>query len=177
MRIISGKYRGRKFFPAKHFPTRPTTDFAKEGLFNILTNVVDFEQVRFLDLFCGTGSISYEFASRGCEDITVVDKYPGCIKFVDQTAQKLGITGLKSYNQDVLKFIADCYEQYDIIFAGPPYAFPHIDRLPDLIFEKELLTPQGWFILEHSPKDSFDEHPRFHLKRNYGTTIFSIFTC
>ena len=175
MRIISGKHKGRKFYPPDNLPTRPTTDFAKEALFNIIDNNFYYDEVKFLDLFMGTGSISYEFYSRGCEDITAVDKFPGCVKFAKSMIEKLGITGMKVYNDDALKFMSGLKDKYDIIFAGPPYAFEKIDELPDLILNQGILADEGWFILEHSPKHHFDNHPHLSQKRNYGTTIFSIF--
>ena len=175
MRIIRGKYKGRTFYPEKHFPTRPTTDYAKEGLFNILENSFDFEDVKFLDLFCGTGNISYEICSRGCRDITCIDNYPGCVKFVKETAERLGMDGLNIYRADVKQFIENCTEDFDLIFAGPPYAYKFIDKLPDEILGAELLKKDGWFILEHSPNHNFEVDKRFNFSRNYGKTIFSIF--
>ncbi|MBK6731526.1 MAG: RsmD family RNA methyltransferase [Bacteroidetes bacterium] len=144
MRIISGDLKGRRFNPPVKIPARPTTDSAKEGLFNILTNIIDFESVSFLDLFGGTGSISYEMGSRGCTEIVCIEKD------VTRTA-------------------------FDVIFAGPPYKLDLLDQIPDEIFAAELLKPDGLFILEHNPHHNFDAHPHFKRKRNYGTTIFSIF--
>ena len=177
MRIISGKFKGRRFNPpADKWPTRPTTDFAKEGLFNILQNTLDFEEIKVLDLFGGTGNHSYEFISRGCPDVTYVDKFPGCVKFVQKTAKELGIQDfIKIVNADVFKFIERATEQYDYIFAGPPYPLPTIDIIPDLIFEKKILRPGGWFVMEHNAHHNFEKHPRFLQKRNYGDTIFSFF--
>ncbi len=175
MRIIRGKYKGRRFFPPNNLPTRPTTDYAKEGLFNILENHFSFETINFLDLFCGTGNISYEFVSRGCEDVTSVDLSPKCVKFINEMNSKLGIIELRVIQNNVLKFISDCGEKFDIIFAGPPYAFEDIELLPEMVVENKLLKAKGWFILEHSPKHSFEDHPIFKHQRNYGKTIFSIF--
>lgn len=177
MRIISGKFKGRRFFPpADNWPTRPTTDFAKEGLFNILNNHFDFEDIKVLDLFGGTGSHSYEFISRGCTDVTYVDKFPGCVEFVRQTAQKLGVEDcLRIVRADVFRFIAQCREQYDYIFAGPPYPLPNIPEIPGLIFSFNLLRPGGWLVLEHNPQHDFKDHPNFAEARHYGKTIFSIF--
>ena len=175
MRIISGKLKGRRFYPKNNFPTRPTTDFAKEGLFNIIGHHFDFEDVRFLDLFCGSGNISYEFASRGCTDITSIDKFPGCVKFVKETATAWGIQGMNVLRMDVVKFITSCSDKFDIIFAGPPYAWELIDDMPEMIWENELLEEGGWFILEHSPAHNFENDLRFSFSRNYGKTIFSIF--
>lgn len=177
MRIIGGKYKGRRFNPpADKWPTRPTTDYSKEALFNILNNQLDFESVRFLDLFGGTGNHSYEFISRGCTDVTYVDKFPGCVQFVRKTAQSLGIGNeLKVMQMDVFKFIEFAQTQYDYIFAGPPYALPIIDTIPDLIFEKNLLSDDGLLVLEHNPHHDFLNHPRLVDMRNYGQTIFSFF--
>ncbi len=177
MRIIAGKFKGRKFHPpADKWPTRPTTDFAKEGLFNILANFLDFENIKVLDLFGGTGSHSYEFISRGCQNVTYVDKFPGCISFVKKTAQELDIeSNIRIVKADVFKFIEHSAEQFDYIFAGPPYPLPNIDAIPDLIFEHNLLKPGGLFVLEHDPTHSYQHHPHFAQERNYGKTIFSFF--
>lgn len=178
MRIISGKFKGRRFNPpADNWPTRPTTDFAKEGLFNILNNLLDFEETRVLDLFGGTGSHSYEFISRGCRDVTYVDKFPSAVQFVRKTAAQLGIeANLKIVQMDVFRFVEHTTEQFDYIFAGPPYALPTIDTIPNLIFERELLRPDGLFVLEHNPHHDFAEHPKITDIRNYGKTIFSFFS-
>ncbi len=177
MRIISGKFKGRRFFPpADNWPTRPTTDFAKEGLFNILNNHFDFEEIKVLDLFGGTGSHSYEFISRGCRDVTYVDKFPACVAFVKKTANALGVEHhLHIVRADVFRFLATCREQYDYIFAGPPYPLSNIPEIPGLIFSLNLLLPGGWFVLEHSPQHDFKGHPHFAEARHYGKTIFSIF--
>ncbi len=177
MRIISGKFKGRRFHPpADHWPTRPTTDFAKEGLFNILNNLLDFEAVTVLDLFGGTGSHSYEFISRGCENVTYVDKFAPAVKFVRATAATLDIEPcLHIFQLDVFRFLETCTGQFDYIFAGPPYALPTIDTIPNLIFEKNLLAPDGMFVLEHNPHHDFMGHPHLTDIRNYGKTIFSFF--
>jgi len=120
-------------------------------------------------------SISYEFFSRGCTDITCIDSYPGCIKFVNENVEKFQIEGLKAFVADVVKFINNTSESYDIIFAGPPYAFIKLDELPDMIFKLGLLNDHGVFILEHSPKHNFEKHPKFDFYRNYGQTNFSMF--
>lgn len=175
MRIIRGKFKGRRFNPPDNIPTRPTTDFAKEGLFNILENYFSLEEISFLDLFCGTGNISYEMVSRGCDHITSVDITPDCINFVKETSKRLGIIEIQPILSEVVSFIEKCQTQFNIIFAGPPYAFDKIIELPDLVIKNGLLKKDGWFILEHSPKHSFEKHPKFKHFRNYGKTIFSIF--
>ena len=177
MRIIGGKYKGRRFYPpADKWPTRPTTDFAKEGLFNILTNRLDFEQIKMLDLFGGTGNHSYEFISRGCRDVTYVDKFPPCVSFVKKIAQDLGILDhIRIVKADVFRFIASTPEQYDYIFAGPPYALPTIDTIPDLVFQHGLVREGGVFVMEHNPNHSYRQHPNFREERHYGKTIFTFF--
>ncbi|MFM2306510.1 MAG: hypothetical protein RLZZ367_1179, partial [Bacteroidota bacterium] len=139
MRVIGGRLKSIRFEPPKNIPTRPTTDFAKEGLFNVLNNNFDFESVKMLDLFGGTGSISYEFHSRGCTDITTVEIFPKCADFIKQTAQKHNMTGLKVLKMDVFKFIETANQKYDVIFAGPPYPLPNLNTIPDLIFQYGLL--------------------------------------
>lgn len=177
MRIISGQFKGRRFTPpADKWPTRPTTDYAKEALFNILENSFYFDEIKVLDLFGGTGSHSYEFVSRGCRDVTYVDQFGPCVKFVHQTLKALNIEEyVHVVRSDVFKFIERCAEQYDYIFAGPPYPLPTIDTIPDLIFEKNMLKPDGWFVLEHNANHEFSGHPRFAQVRNYGGTVFSFF--
>jgi 16S rRNA (guanine966-N2)-methyltransferase len=177
MRIISGKFKGRRFNPpADNWPTRPTTDFAKEGLFNILNNTFDFEELKVLDLFGGTGNHSYEFISRGSVDVTYVDKHGPAIDFVRKTAETLKIKdNIRIIPSDVFKFVERAWEKYDYIFAGPPYGLPALDSIPDKIFEKNLLRGDGWFVMEHNPNHNFKNHPHFFDSRNYGKTIFSIF--
>ncbi|MEM9887305.1 MAG: RsmD family RNA methyltransferase [Bacteroidota bacterium] len=177
MRIISGTFKGRRFYPpADKWPTRPTTDFAKEGLFNILQNRIDFEETKMLDLFGGTGSHTYEFISRGCKDVTYVDKFSGCIRFVKKTAKELDITDfIRIFRMDVFKFIQNTNEQFDYIFAGPPYPLPILDTIPNEIFKNDLLAAEGLFVLEHNPNHDFEHYPRFQEIRNYGKTMFSFF--
>ena len=176
MRIISGIYGGRVFQPPANMPfTRPTTDLAKGGLFNIIENNLDIKTLTTLDLFGGTGSISYELASRGATDLTIVEKDPQMSAFIQKTAHTLKISGMKVIRMDVFKYIEQCSLQYDFIFAGPPYALQNIDDLPKAIFERQLLKENGWFVLEHTPRNSYKEHPFFRAERNYGTTVFSIF--
>jgi 16S rRNA (guanine966-N2)-methyltransferase len=176
MRIISGSLGGRRINPPTKMPyTRPTTDIAKEGLFNILQNNLDFETLKTLDLFGGTGSISYELASRGVNDLTVVEKDNNMHAFIKKTAADLKIENLKLVKSDVFKYIDQCTEKFNFIFAGPPYALQTIDELPKLVFEKKLLNENGWFILEHTPRNNYENFSFYKSSRNYGTTIFSIF--
>lgn len=177
MRIISGKFGGRKFYPpADKWPTRPTTDISKEGLFNVLNNRLDWEEVKMLDLFGGTGNHCYEFISRGCNDATYVDQFMGCIKFVQEVSEKLNIEKeLRIVRSDVFRFIASTKEKYDYIFAGPPYPLPNIPEIPDLIFEKQLLAPDGLFVLETNADYKFENHPRYKQLKKYGTTLFWFF--
>lgn len=177
MRIIGGKFKGRRFYPpANNWPTRPTTDYAKEGLFNILTNHIDFEAIIALDLFGGTGSHSYELISRGCRDVTYVDKFGGAVRFVRKTSKELEVEAfLEIFQKDVFRFIQSCQRQFDYIFAGPPYPLPTLDTIPDVIFEHQLLKPGGWLVLEHNPHHHFEDHPRFLQLRSYGKTLFSFF--
>ena len=155
--------------------TRPTTDIAKEGLFNIIQNNLEIEELKTLDLFGGTGCISYELASRGCTDLTIVEKDPAMYEFIKKTAAMLDFEHFKVVKSDVFKFIETASGQYDFIFAGPPCALATIDDLPRKIFEKKLLNPGGWFVLEHTPRNDYKKFTHYRNERNYGTTIFSIF--
>ena len=175
MRIIGGTCGGRTFNPPYLEPTRPSTDFAKQGLYNILANNWDFEEVTFLDLFSGTGAHSLEFASRGSISVTSVDLHELCVSFLKNTAEQFGLKQVKALKMDVFKFIDTTTDKYDIIFAGPPYPLPQLKTIPDRIFEKGLLNPGGWLILEHNPDHDFTKHPHFLHQRRYGTTIFAIF--
>ena len=176
MRIISGDLGGRRINPPANMPyTRPTTDIAKEGLFNILQNHLHFEELKTLDLFGGTGSISYELASRGVPDLTIVEKDTQMYQFIKKTAEALKLQNFKVVKSNVFRFLEQCTEQYDFIFAGPPYALQTIDDLPKIIFEKGLLKENGWFVLEHTPRNHYENYPFFKMVRNYGTTLFSIF--
>lgn len=175
MRIIGGIHSGRKFYPPAHIPARPTTDFAKEGLFNVIENNLDIASLKTLDLFGGTGSISYELASRGATDLTLVEQDSATVHFIRKTVQELQFHNFKIFKMEVFKFIQHCTEQFDFIFAGPPYALPTIDKLPSLVFERQLLREEGWFVLEHTPRNNYRQFPYYRTQRNYGTTIFSIF--
>jgi 16S rRNA (guanine966-N2)-methyltransferase len=176
MRIIGGELGGRRVNPPAKMPYTPTTDIAKEGLFNILENNLDLSTLRTLDLFGGTGSISYELASRGVKDLTVVEKDPVMFAFIQKTSKELGLsTGYKVVRMDVFKFLGQCTETFDVIFAGPPYALETIDELPKLVVSRKLLTEGGWFVLEHTPRNNYEDYPLYVTQRHYGTTIFSIF--
>lgn len=155
--------------------TRPTTDIAKEGLFNILQNNLEIDELKVLDLFGGTGCISYELASRGAPEISIVEKDDKMYAFIKKTAAELGFENFNVVRSDVFRFMETCGQQYDLIFAGPPYALTTIDELPKKVFEKNLLKPGGWFILEHTPRNDYKKFPHYKTERNYGTTIFSIF--
>ncbi len=176
MRIISGEHKGRRINPPAKMPyTRPTTDIAKEGLFNILQNNIDIEGAKTLDLFGGTGSISYELASRGATELTIVEKDQKMAAFIKETAEKLRLEDFHLIRSDVFKFISTCQEKFNFIFAGPPYALVEIDQLPLDIFTYDLLLPGGWFVLEHTPRNDYKNFDHYVQERNYGTTIFSIF--
>lgn len=175
MRIIGGALKGIRFQPPQDIPTRPTTDFAKEALFSVINNSFNFDNIKVLDLFGGTGSISYEFSSRGCEDITTVEIFPKCANFIKKTVAELKLKGVKVLQMDVFDFIRNSSASYDVIFAGPPYPLPDIPAIPDLILEHKLIEGLGWFILEHNPHHNFEKHPHFFKSKKYGTTIFSIF--
>jgi len=177
MRVVGGIFGGRRFSPPARIPARPTTEVAKEGLFNILSNTMEIEGIKTLDIFGGTGSISYELASRGAGDLTIVERDPASIGFIKKTAKELGIEDkMRIIPGDVFKFMKQSTGQYHFIFAGPPYALQNIDDLPLLVFEKNMLLPGGIFVLEHTPRNDYEKHPRFHRMKNYGTTVFTFFT-
>ena len=176
MRIIGGELGGRRIKPPAKMPyTRPTTDIAKEGLFNIIENNLDITALKTLDLFGGTGSISYELKSRGAKHCTIVEKDNSMYEFIVKTSKELKLENFHPVKMDVFRFIAQSTDQYDLIFAGPPYALANIDDIPRKIIEKNMIAANGWFILEHTPRNSYETFPLFTSARNYGTTIFSIF--
>ena len=176
MRIVGGEFSGRRFNPPSGIPARPTTDVAKEGLFNMLENMMDLEGIKTCDIFGGTGSISYELASRGADDLTLIERDQTSINFIKKTAKELGIDGnMHIIKGDVFKFMKQSKDQYDFIFAGPPYALENIDDLPMLVFEKNMLKPDGVFVLEHTPRNDYQDHPHFKRMKNYGTTVFTFF--
>ncbi|OIR00627.1 ribosomal RNA small subunit methyltransferase D [mine drainage metagenome] len=156
--------------------TRPTTDIAKEGLFNILQNRIDFSDIKTLDLFGGTGCISYELASRGAGDLTIVEKDAVMHSFIKKNIDMLGIQNCKVIKMDVFNFLNTCSDSFDFIFAGPPYALGSIDELPKIIVQKKLINPDGYFVLEHTPRNKYESFEGFKFVRNYGTTLFSFFT-
>lgn len=176
MRIISGNYRHRVIVPPSNFKARPTTDLAKESLFNILENQIDIECVRVLDLFGGTGGISYEFASRGCSDITCVELNYNHYSFIKKTAHDLRFDGMKIVRADVLKYIPNCGEKFDVIFADPPYDLPQLPQIPQMVLDNGLLKPGGIFVMEHSETYKFDDMPQFVQHKHYGAVNFSFFS-
>jgi len=175
MRIVSGSLKGRRIQAPTNLPVRPTTDFAKESLFNILNNHVDFEDLNVLDLFAGIGSISYEFASRGVKSVLAIDNNAKCADFIKQTVDKLHIETIHVMHTDAFAYIAKTRQTFDVIFADPPYDLPTLNLLPSLIFEYNLLNPDGYFILEHSEKHNFAAVQQFSELRKYGKVHFSFF--
>lgn len=177
MRIIGGVFGGRRFYPpGKGWPTRPTTDVAKEALFNILINRIDIEPVRFLDLFGGTGSHSFEMISRGCRDVTYVDNFKPACAFVSSMAGTLNVEAhLSVVCTDAFRFCASYPAPFDYIFAGPPYGLTTLDTIPEVIFRNMMLKPGGLLVLEHNPSHTFTEARQFAEVRKYGQTHFSFF--
>lgn len=176
MRIISGKNKGRRINPPSNFAARPTTDYARESLFNILNNRIDFEAVSVLDLFAGTGSISYEFASRGAPVVHLVEKDPKHISFIRKMVDEMKYENIKPIHIDVKAYLKTCRFKYDVVFADPPYNLAWLGTLPDLITSSGVIKDDGFFILEH-PKDlSFTAHKLFIEHRNYGGVNFSFFS-
>ena len=175
MRIVSGEYKGRIIRPPKNFKARPTTDFAKENLFNILNNNFDFSELTVLDLFSGTGSISYEFASRGCISVVSIESNFKHQNFIRQTIEDLGISNIKTIKSDAFRYVKSCRGKFDVIFADPPYDLKDIEVIPDTVFEQKILKNGGWLIVEHGDKTNFSKHPAFIDLRKYGGVNFSIF--
>lgn len=176
MRIIGGKYKGRRISVSRTFASRPTTDFARENLFNILANRFDFSEVHFLDLFAGTGSIGFEMHSRGCVKAELVEIERRTVRHLTRIIEEFGMEGVRAVCMDAFKYIEVCRDRYHIVFADPPYNMSRTSRLPDLILNAQLLHPQGRFILEHSGKLSFRDHPNFSEERHYGNVRFSFFS-
>jgi 16S rRNA (guanine966-N2)-methyltransferase len=175
LRIISGKYRGRRIEPPAGFSARPTTDFARESLFNILSNRVDFEEITILDLFSGTGSISFEFASRGAKLVHLVEKERNHIAFIRRTVDEMKFENIKPVHIDVQAFLKTCRFRYDIVFADPPFNLSWIETLPDLVVSSGVLNESGFFILEHPKRLNFNSHKLLFEHRNYGSVNFSFF--
>ena len=175
MRIITGEYKGRHFDIPKTFKARPTTDFAKENIFNVLNRYIEFDGATALDLFSGTGSISLELISRGCSQVIDIEADRDHHAFIRQCLKKLSDDRCIPIRGDVFRFIKSCRQQFDFIFADPPYALETLATIPDLIFEHELLKPDGVFVFEHGKHNDFSQHPRFVEHRAYGSVNFSIF--
>ena len=173
MRIITGKYKGRHFDIPRSFKARPTTDFAKENIFNVMMGYVDFDGLAALDLFAGTGSITLELLSRGCGDVVSVELDRDHARFINQCVEKLGTDNHTLIRGDVFRFLKSCKRQFDIIFADPPYALPTLTEIPDKALP--LLKPDGLFILEHGKQNDFSTHPQFLEHRAYGSVNFSLF--
>jgi 16S rRNA (guanine(966)-N(2))-methyltransferase RsmD len=176
MRIISGEFKGRRITAPKKLPVRPTTDMAKESLFNILNNRYYFDEISVLDLFAGTGNLSYEFASRGCEQITAVDQDYGCIKFINETAESFGMT-INTIKSDVFKFLEHAQGSHTVIFADPPYELPKEEfaKIARLIFENSLLKEEGILVIEHSKHTDLSDLQHYLKSKSYGGNSFSFF--
>jgi len=175
LRIIGGIYKGKQIIAPKNLPVRPTTDFAKEGLFNILNNKVDFEGLTVLDLFCGTGNISLEFASRGAQKIYAIDKHTPCLYFVKDTAKALKLNSIITDRADVFKYLEKSHSTFDVIFADPPYELENIAEIHELVFKQNLLNEDGWLIIEHGPKTDLSNKLNYVETRKYGNVHFSFF--
>ncbi|ASU35117.1 16S rRNA (guanine(966)-N(2))-methyltransferase RsmD [Mucilaginibacter xinganensis] len=175
MRIIGGSLKGLRLNPPKNLPVRPTTDLAKEALFNILQNKIEFEGIRVLDLFSGTGNISMEFASRGAEQVISVDRSIHCINYLKDAARQHGLSSIKAFKDDVFKYLQLETEQFDLVFADPPYDMNKIPEIPKIVFEKNLLSPGGLLIVEHQSLQNLSNHTAFTEQRKYGHSSFSFF--
>ena len=176
MRIITGIYKGRHFDIPRSFKARPTTDFAKENIFNVLMQYVDFEGATALDLFSGTGSISLELLSRGCKQVVSVELDRDHHRFIQECLKKLNTDKCVPIRGDVFHFLKSCKQQYDFIFADPPYALKELPQIPDIIFERQLLQEDGLFVFEHGKDYDFSNHPHFLEHRSYGSVNFTLFT-
>ncbi|MCD4773171.1 MAG: 16S rRNA (guanine(966)-N(2))-methyltransferase RsmD [Bacteroidales bacterium] len=175
MRIISGSHKSRRINPPKNLPVRPTTDLAKESLFNILTSYYDIENLDILDLFSGTGNISFEFASRNANEVTAVEINFKCARFIKSTAIQLDFKNIRVIKRDVFDFLQKTDKTFDFIFADPPYDLDGIEKIPQLVFCNNLLNKDGWLIVEHSKETKLDDHPNFLQNRKYSKVNFSIF--
>ena len=175
MRIISGIYKSRRFDVPRNFKARPTTDFAKENIFNVISNLIDLDDCVALDLFAGTGSISFELISRGCKQVICVEKDFVHYEFIKKIQKDLKTEALIPLKADVFRFLEDCQQQFDVIFADPPYALKELKKIPLLIIEKALLKDNGIFIMEHPKEYDFSNIPCFNQQRIYGAVNFSLF--
>lgn len=175
MRIIGGRLRGKTIIPPSGYKARPTTDFAKEGLFNVLDNEYEFEDLKVLDLFGGTGAIAFEFASRGAAKVYSVEMARENASFIISEAKRLGLWNVVMVRDNVFDFLPLCREKFDIVFADPPYALEGLESIPDKVFEADILYPERYFILEHPGTYSFKDHPRFKKEKVYGKVHFSFF--
>lgn len=176
MRIIRGRYKGKQIVTPKNLKVRPTTDFAKEAIFNIIENYFNLEECDVLDLYSGTGNISFEFASRGVKSVRAVEQNTSCYKFLSKMQNSMGLENLSTVRADVSAFLSNIKEKYDIIFADPFYDMKGVENFPDKIFSKEIMKEEAWLILEHSKKHDFSQHPHFDSVRTYGNVNFTIFT-
>lgn len=175
MRIITGKYKGRHFDIPRSFKARPTTDFAKENIFNVLKGYLDLDGAMALDLFAGTGSISLELLSRGCSQVVSVERDREHARFIQQCVEKLAADNHTLIKGDVFRFVKGCHARFDLIFADPPYALEQLEQIPDLVFQHQLLKDDGVFVFEHGKQNDFSQHPNFVEHRAYGSVNFTIF--
>ncbi|SEL86768.1 RsmD family RNA methyltransferase [Parapedobacter koreensis] len=175
MRIIGGSHGGLRLNPPSILPVRPTTDMAKEALFNVLENRIDFDGIAALDLFSGTGNIAFELASRGAASVMAVDIHFKCVQYINTTAQKLNLTAIKALKADVLKFIPTCKDQFDLVFIDPPYELPQLPQLPSRIFAAGMLKPGGWLVLEHATARKIEAQVHLVETRKYGYSSFSFY--
>ncbi|MBO7640153.1 MAG: RsmD family RNA methyltransferase [Bacteroidales bacterium] len=177
MRIIGGRLKGKFIDPPAGFKARPTTDFAREALFDILDNAYEFDDLKVLDLFGGTGAVSYEFISRGAGHVWTVEMNPVHASFISRMARQLGIADqVTVVRHNVFEFLPLCQEKFDLVFADPPYALEGLETLPDKVLSLDILHPEGWFILEHGDEHSFTTHPHFLKERKYGRVHFTFFS-
>lgn len=175
MRIIGGRLKGKTIYPPQGYKARPTTDFAREALFNIIDNEYEFDDLKVLDLFGGTGAVSFEFGSRGVGRVYCVEMARENASFIKTEAQRLGLDNVTMVRDNVFDFLEICHEKFDIIFADPPYALEGLETIPDKVFARDILHPDCYFILEHGGDHEFSSHPRFHKEKVYGRVHFTFF--
>ncbi|MBE7176013.1 MAG: RsmD family RNA methyltransferase [Mucilaginibacter polytrichastri] len=175
MRIIGGRLKGIRLNPPKNLPVRPTTDLAKEALFNILNNQVELDGIRVADLFAGTGNMSFEFASRGAARVTAVERHAGAVKAMQGTAEQLQLDAIKAVKMDVFSWLKSTPEKYDIVFADPPYDLDRIPEIAQRVFDQKILGENGLLIIEHQSMMNLSVHPQFSEQRKYGHSSFSFF--